>query len=571
MRGAGAVAAVLLALALAVALPAPVQGAAAGTGDAAFFPQPVPFELWNVSMDEEEDEFPSLFASGDRLGLVWSREFEDPTSYQVVMERMEVGRWSVEDHVSLPDPDAPFNTSPRWLNLNAVGATFKGLVHVAWASNDPMHTSGTDLDVLLRAFDPAVSTWGDIISVTPGTTAEDRLPAIAVLGDRLVIAWVTNRPGSGGAGDDDVVLRTYDGAAFSDIVDVSTGDDGAKDWSPDLAIVGGRLVVAWERNNVTERVDDYDVMYAEWDGAAFTTPPVKVSTVPSRVDKSPRVGEVAGRPFVVWESYPGPGGLGGPSILGRSMGAAGASEVVNLTRPGAGPRNVQPALVSAGGVGYVVWTTFDDALSHGGDADVVMRSYDGTALGPVVELSDPNDGNASDGHPTACLFQGNIYAAWVRTTGAEAGHPQLEVVCRRATTYTADVRVVTVEGPVPGRSVTITAQVHDFMGGDMDIDGVLSIAIERDGMLIDYRMQLSSNEGSFSIDWSVVSEGTFTFTVLDRIGEREGPGPSIGSATLAVPAPEDTADGSASIAYIVVTVLAAVAGSVGAYLAFKKR
>jgi hypothetical protein len=562
-------AAVLLTLALAATLPAGAWAAPAGTGDATFFPQPVPFELWNVSMDEEEDEFPDLFPAGDHLGLVWSREFEDPTSYQLVMRRMTRGSWSPESHASLPDPAAAFNGSPRWLNLNAVGATFKGLVYVAWASNDPLYTSGADHDVLLRALDPATSTWGEVVSVTPGSTSEDRLPSIAVMGDRLVIAWVTNRPGAGG-GDDDVVLRTYDGAAFSGVVDVSTGDDGVKDWAPDIAVVGGRLGIAWERNNVTERVDDYDVMYAEWDGDAITTPPTLVSTVPSRVDRSARVGEVASRPFVVWESYPGPGGLGGPSILGRSMGPAPAHDVVNITRPGAGPMNVQPALVSAGGVGYVVWTTFDDALSHGADADVVMRSYDGTSLGAVVELSDPDDGNASDGHVTACIFKGNIYAAWTRATGDDPAHPELEVVCRRVTTYVADVMVISQDGPSEGENVTVEAHVRNFMGGAAQDDSTLRISIEHNGGLQTFGIFVQLEDGVLTMNW-LVEEGNYRFVVNEPQTSHYERGPEIGSATINLWPTEDGTDGSESTVYIVVTVIALAAGAVGAYLASRKR
>jgi len=572
MRGAGTAAAVvLMALSLAAALPAGAWAAPAGTGDAAFFPQPLPFELWNVSADGEEDEFPDLFPAGDSLGLVWSREFEDPTSYQLVVERMTRGSWSLESHPSLPEPDAEFNSSPRGLNLNAVGATFKGLVYVAWASNDPLYTSGANHDVLLRALDPATSTWGEVVSVTPGSTAEDRLPAIAVLGDRLVIAWVTNRGGAGG-GDDDVVLRTYDGAAFSGVVDVSTGDDGARDWAPDIAVVGGRLGIAWERNNVTERVDDYDVMYAEWDGTAVTMPPTKVSTVPSRVDRSPEVGEVAGGPFVVWESYPGPGGLGGPSILGRSMAAGGAPapDVVNFTRPGASPMNVQPALVSAGGTAYVLWTTFDDALSHGSDADIVMRSYDGTSLGAVVELSDPDDGNASDSHVTACTFKGNIYAAWTRVTGEGTDEPEFEVVCRRATSHVADVRVISQDGPTEGENVTVEAHVRNFMGGAAQDDSTMRLSVELDGRLLTFGIFVQLEDGILTMDWPV-EDGNYRFVVNEPQSSHSERGPEIGSGTVVVLPADDGTDGSESTAYIVVTLIALAAGAVGAYLALRKR
>jgi len=561
----------MVALALAVTPVLSVDASPASTGDATFFPRSAPFELWNVSMDEEEDEFPDLFLAGDRLGMVWSREFEAPTSYQVVMRRMSYGYWPPqEDHVSLLHPEEAFNGTPMGLNLNAVGAHYRGRVYVAWASNDPMFTTSTNHDVLLRAFDPSRTQWGEVVSVTPGSTAEDRLPTMAVLDDRLVIAWVTNRPGSGGAGDDDVVLRTYDGAAFSEVVDVSTGDDGVKDWAPDIAVVGGRLGIAWERNNVTERIDDYDIMYAEWDGASPPTPPVRVSTVPSRVDRSPAVGDVASRPFVVWESYPGPGGLGGPSILGRSMGAAGVTAVVDITRPGAGPMNVQPALVSAGGTGYVLWTTFDDALSHGGDADIVMRSYDGTSLGTVVELSDTDDGNASDSHVTACLFNGNIYAAWTRATGDDPAHPELEVVCRRATTYVADVRVISQDGPTEGENVTVEAHVRNFMGGAAQDGSTLGFSIKLEDEWLTDTMDVTLKDGILTMSWPVV-EGSYRFVVNEPRTSDPGRGPEIGSATVVVLSADDGTGGPDNIAYISVTFIALAAGAVGAYLAFKKR
>ena len=564
----------ILALAIAmltVATAVPVQGpvaAASATGDGAS--GDIPFPIWNISTYPGEDRYPSLAATGPAMRLMWDKGFEDLFNTQSVQREFDGARWRAgEDWVAMDDPTAHDASASDRFFSDCVAAEYRGSTYFVFASDDPRYTSGADNDILLRPLDPASRTWGPVTSVTPNHAGQDRHPSVAAFKGRLVVAWTATDPAH--PGDDDILMRTYDGAAFGEVIEVSAANNSARDWAVDMAVVGDRLALAWQWNNRTVRPDDYDTMYREWDGTGFTGPPVDLSVDPSRVDKGPRVAEVGGAPFVVWESAPSPGVPGGIAVQGRSVGPKSPSGVVAVTRPDAGSSNVQPDVVTANGTAYVFWSTNDDGVKHGSDMDVVYRSYDGERLGPVLEVSDPDDDGLNETYVTACLFEGNLYAAWMAAIVdpvAEDG-VNLEVMCRRVTDCVAEVMVVYTppRGPSDPRfgRVNVTIRLLDFTGavashGDSDNQ---MPDIEHDAWQGAIYPHWYGEGSVHTYEYDPPEAGEYRFVLYYD-------GRAIGDANVTAVA-YGGQDRSVSVGYAVVAVIAIAAGLVAVGLGMRKR
>jgi hypothetical protein len=509
-----------------------------------------------------------MAATGSEMRLMWDKGFEDLFNTQSVQREFHGVGWRAgEDWVAMDDPTEHNASATNGFFSDCVATGYRGSTYFVFASDDTRFTTGTDYDVLLRPLDPATRSWGPVTSVTPNHAGQDRHPSVAVLKDRLVVAWTATDPAH--PGDDDVLMRTYDGAAFGEVFEVSQANNSARDWAVDMAVVGDSLALAWQWNNRTVRADDYDTMFREWDGTGFTGPPVDISVDPSRVDKGPRVAAVGGVPFVVWESAPASGGTGGIAVQGRAVGPGGPSGVVAITRADSGSSNVQPDVVTANGTAYVFWCTNDDGVKHGPDMDVVYRSYDGERLGPVVEISDPNDDGLNETQVTACLFKGNLYAAWMAAIidpAAEDG-VNLEVMCRRVTDYTAEMTAVYQPAkdssrPSEGR-IHVTITVRDFMGNLTRPDIDYGLVLVHGPEWAPAYLRLDGDYGLYSSDLKpdVAGDYEYMFYSYDH---------QIANVTVTVPATEAQYN-SVSIGYAVVAVIAIAAGLVAVLLGMRRR
>jgi len=271
----------------------------------------------------------------------------------------------------------------------------------------------------------------------------------------------------------------------------------------------------------------------------------------------------------VWESAPSPGVPGGIVVQGRAVGPNGPSAFVPITRPDASSSNVQPDVVSASGTAYVFWSTNDDGIKHGSDMDVVYRSYDGERLGPVVEVSDPNDDGLNETYVTACLFRGNLYAAWMAVSidpAAEDG-VNLEVMCIRVTEFTAEVTAVFVPAkdssrPSEGR-IRVTVEVRDFMGNLAEPDIYNALVMVNAPPNVERYPHLNGEGGLYNCEIHPPLAGEYEFVFYSSNHQ-------IASATVTVP-PADEQDTSVSVGYAVVAVIAIAAGLVAVGLGMRKR
>jgi hypothetical protein len=444
---------------------------------------PIPFPIHNISASETEDHSPRVFAGTDALRVLWNKGFHENFEHQVTHREFDGSEWRPgDDWISVPDVGFQIGGIDVHDAHEAISVEHEGLVYFIFATDDPDQTEGLDHDIVMRTMDPATRSWGPIVDLTPGDEGQDRHPAAAVMDGELVIAWGTTDPGKVESGDEDIVMATLDGDTLSEVVLVSGLGETAKDWQVDMGVVDGVLAFTWAASNLTVRPDDHDILYREWDGSSFLTPPHLVSVAPERIDRFPQVAQVGTDPFIVWESAPPSSSSGSVDIQGRVRTAAGFGPLVHVTDPGGSSSNIKPDTVSHNGMTYILWATDDDSLSFGSDFDIVTRSYDGETLSELVEITHPRDGDIVDGGVSATLFKGNIYAVWniFFPPDENHDHPDEEVAFRRITDYTAHIQVVDTEQErTVGDTLEVRINVLDFGGESVELDPDFTIHVFR--------------------------------------------------------------------------------------------
>jgi hypothetical protein len=489
---------------------------------------PIPFPIENVSSSYDEDRFPFVYSDDSSIRVIWNKGARDMFVYHVVQREWDGEEWEDgEDWVSVLDPQDQDPVAHEHYSHEGVAVAFRGLVYFLFASDDQNYTTGDDHDIVLRSLDPETDEWGPIVEVTPDDGGQDREPQAAVLGNRMVIVWRTNDPDKADGTDDDIVLRTYDGAAFSEIVPVSEPEDDAMDARLDLAVVNDRVCIVWEWNNKTNGISDWDVVYREWDGSAFTGPKVILSPNALRVTKLPKIATLGDDPFVVWESRPPTGEQGAVAIRACPVVDGSPGPLVYVTRQGSTAENVQPDVVSAGGKAYILWSSFDDSLTHGPDSDIVMRVWDGEELGDVLEVSHPRDGpEVNEGFVTACLFQDNLYAVWRMlypvdpSVGLDVPVNE-DIVMRRVTDYDVTVTTPLEENPHAGDGIPVRVETRTFYGAPVEAGSLgVGLHVLRDQEVLPGAVDLTSIGGGVQTG-TFVADGPGNYRFVASIEDRE--------------------------------------------------
>ncbi len=519
---------------------------------------PIPFPIMNVSSSYEEDRFPTVYADEETLHVIWNKGARDMFVYHVVQREFDGQEWQEgEDWVSVEDTKDQDPVAHEHYSHEGTAIRFNDLIYFAFASDDPSYTNGTEHDIVLRTYDPDTGTWGPIIEVTPKDEYQDREPRLAVFQDRLVIAWRTNDPGKAEGTDEDLVMRTYDGAAFSDIVPISPDEDGYMDAKLDMVVAQGRLAMTWQYNNRTNGASDWDVLFREWNGTGWTSRPVAVSPDPSRVAKLPRMDTLAGEPFIVWESRPAAGQVGAVGIRARVMHGTQPGKMVEVTRSGSTSENVQPEVVTAGDNAYILWSSFDDSLTHGADSDIVMVEYDGEELGDLVEVSHPNDGpKVNEGFVVACVFQDNLYAVWRMIYPVDPSLPLAvpineDIVMRRVTDFPVEVEVLLDVNPVIDGEIPLQVTVSTFWGAPVDPrDMGITLSVLRGNTVLPDEVELV-HDGNGVLLGSFVPESKGSYTFVVKMESRE-----VASTSVNVLGPTTSDEGSNYYIYYTLGALA---------------
>lgn len=438
-RRASAVAAFLLALALA---PAPGVGAAPSTDPTCGTPLGVEAELGaNLVLSPGQDpEFdlvdtlrmPGAQRSPETIVSAWGR--------LVLVAEAKVDKdtnftWGVfaRIHSNLTGWNAAqvwlssANTSqyyPQGVHIRPSAALWNDRLWVAWDAQGSELGGPNDRMILLRSTDAggAVDASRRASETDPNRTTQH--PNLIATSGGLELAYSTS-DGDSGPSDSHIVVRSFDGSQFGPSTPISNLSDGWADALPTLAYDGAsRLFAGWTATNATGVSSR--LMFA-WREAGVWSPPVALAELGHSPSSAPALAAYNGRAYVAfttdymldvngvdsdvrWRVFD-------PGSLNWS-----AAQTVN-PEPSNGD-DAAPTLTVVGPQLYAGWTTTEDFYySHGSDSDAVYRTFDGSALGPLVELSDPDD-NASDASPHFVRVGAHLYAHWMVTPTPIPGAPR---------------------------------------------------------------------------------------------------------------------------------------------------
>ncbi len=196
-------------------------------------------------------------------------------------------------------------------------------------------------------------------------------------------------------------------------------------------------------------------------------------------------------------------------------------KMVEVTRPGSTSENVQPEVVTAGDKAYILWSSFDDSLTHGADSDIVMVEYDGEELGDLVEVSHPNDGpEVNEGFVVACVFQDNLYAVWRMMYPVDPSLPldvpvNEDIVIRRVTDFSVQVEVLLEVNPKVDGEIPLKVTVSTFWGGPVDPRdmGIALSVVRNNEVLPDEVALVPESNGVLLGSFVPQKKGSYSFVV----------------------------------------------------------
>jgi hypothetical protein len=228
---------------------------------------------------------PSLAVFGDRLFLVFVSNMTAAADEDILICSNAGGSWTAPARVN----PAVEGLAATRVNMNPTVESFGGRLWVGWQSADPIAKSGTDYDILISSSSDGTGWTYPLELNRPNDAGDDITPNMRASNGTLYIAWACNDPGTtDGGAEADIVIRSYDGAGWSNISMVSPyGDNGT---------------ISGEHNPG----DDNWPMLCDWNNSLFCTwiaydqvntghkggnPSVMVRQVTGRVDDNGTISE----------------------------------------------------------------------------------------------------------------------------------------------------------------------------------------------------------------------------------------------------------------------------------------
>ncbi len=261
---------------------------------------------------------------------------------------------------------------------------FGGLLWAAWSSGDPsLIKGGLDLDVVVRSYDGA--NWSAVTDVSefPGDFEDDREVIMTVYRNELWVIW-SHGDDMGTTGQTDLVYSRFNGFAWSAIGHISPDPTDGLNTYESAVVHQGRLWFLWKTTDTSisggnsGSVKDLDIVVRSYDGAPDAWDTTYELTDPSNVflDWISDVKSFGGKLYVVWEA-----------------------SYWNLSKV----------------------YTFGNFPQH---SDILMRVWDGVSWGPAQMMSqqaDTDEGvNVEDQSPRLAIYNNpvsglqELYLIWMR-------------------------------------------------------------------------------------------------------------------------------------------------------------
>lgn len=143
-------------------------------------------------------------------------------------------------------------------------------VHVVWTDDGDIQSSGFDQDIILRTWNG--SAWEDMIVVSDDPNDDvSSLPVIAAQDSVICIAWVDAGDINNSGFDNDIILKKFSNSQWLDSIVISDAsyDMNFNSTAPEIKIdIEGNVHVTWSDDVLGIDNDiDMDIIYRRWDAA----------------------------------------------------------------------------------------------------------------------------------------------------------------------------------------------------------------------------------------------------------------------------------------------------------------
>jgi hypothetical protein len=222
-----------------------------------------------------------------------------------------------------------------------------------------------------------------------------------------------------------------------------------------------------EREMFIQLPRDAEITEAYIDVEGFPIPHwVKQYTLTPRTDSKgeygPKMAEYDGEMWVIWQSSDENITTGGDAdVVVRMFDGEKWHRIIELSEYGDDDEDDIPQIIAYGGKLYAIWSRGDGRATAGGHSELVYREFDGTEWGPITRFS----GTKEDGLNTyerCVVYDGRLYVFW-KTTDPN--------VCNHATWLGRDLDIVytSFDGDRWAPIVEITDSDNDYEDWSVDV------------------------------------------------------------------------------------------------------
>ena len=446
------------------------------------------------------------------------QEYEDFSTWQ----------WSTTEVVSTESGSISFDS--------AVKVDKQGNVHVIWADYTNYGGSGSDTDIFYKYWDSSTRIWTITEVVSTESTIDSQYPEIAVdiLGNVYVV-WEdgTDFAGSGGT-DWDIFFKYRDSNtgiwSITEVVSLESTNDS---YNPNIEVdsVGNVYVVWYDRTNLADSGDDYDIFYRyreKYSGLWSTVEVVSTESTEDSINPSIAL-DSAGNRHVVWVDFTDYEGCGTDSDIFYKYWDSGL-ESWSFTQVVSTVSNVASVFPTIAvnyndGSVHIAWNDYMTYGGSGSDLDIYYRNYSPTKIWSETYLVSTESNLTSEKASISTDLDGNLHIVWEDLTNyADSGGDRdifakhwfidsianwslTEVVSTESTgsSYYADISI-----DLDGSVYVVWQDVTDYLscGVDTDIFFKKYMGPPVSPPDLAYIVPNPSTTGEIILDWNNVARAT---------------------------------------------------------------